>query len=118
MHKQGGIVFYKTREPAELDKFYTGTIGATLWLDQGGCRIYKFGNMLFGFCNRDETETGALLTFCYPDRSEIDRIYSKISHLATTAPAENESYRIYHFYARDPEGRAIEFQYFWDKMEF
>jgi histidyl-tRNA synthetase len=31
---------------------------------------------------------------------------------AVSSPRENSKYRIYHFYARDPEGRSIEFQSF------
>lgn len=117
MHEPGGIIFYKTTNLEALHSFYTTTVGATLWLDQGGCRIYKFGNMLFGFCHRDEVEKGALLTFVYPDRDGVDKIYSKVSELADSEPKDNETYRIYHFYAKDPDDRSIEFQHFWDDIE-
>jgi len=116
MHEQGGIIFYQTGNLEVLHQFYTGIIGATLWLDQGGCRIYKFGNLLFGFCQRDNTETGGLLTFVYPDRKGVDKIYKKLSDPALAAPVDNPDYRIYHFYAKDPDGRSIEFQYFWDDI--
>ena len=114
MHKQGGIIFYQTTNLEELHRFYADVVGASLWLDQGGCKIYKFGNMLFGFCQRDKIETGALLTFFYPDRKGVDNMYNKIIDLAEAKPVDNPQYRIYHFYAKDPDGRAIEFQYFWD----
>ncbi len=114
MHEHGGIIFYQTTNLEELHRFYVDLIGATLWLDQGGCRIYKFGNMLFGFCQRDKIETGGLLTFVYPDRDGVDKIYQKIKDIAEARPVDNPDYRIYHFYALDPDGRAIEFQYFWD----
>jgi hypothetical protein len=114
MHEHGGIIFYQTTRLDDLHQFYTGLIGATLWLDQGGCRIYKFGNMLFGFCQRDNTDTGALLTFIYPERKGVDKIYAKLSNMAEARPIDNPDYRIYHFYAKDPDGRPVEFQYFWD----
>lgn len=116
MREFGGIVFYQTTRLEDLHNFYCEIVGATLWLDQGGCKIYKFGNMLFGFCQRDKTETGALLTFVYPDRYGVDKIYNKIKDIAKGRPLDNHDYRIYHFYALDPDGRAIEFQYFWDNI--
>lgn len=115
MLKHGGIVFYKTTNLDYLHKFYTGIVGAELWLDQGGCRIYKFGNLLFGFCQRNTADKGALLTFCYPDKKKVDNMYKRLSYIADNAPVVNNDYRIYHFYAKDPDGRPIEFQYFLDE---
>ena len=117
MQKNGGIIFFKTTNIEDLHKFYTGIVGATLWLDQGGCRIYKFGNLLFGFCQRDSIDNGALLTFCYPDKKSVEKMYARLSYAAQAAPVDNDDYRIYHFYAEDPDGRSIEFQYFWDAIE-
>lgn len=117
MDKHGGIVFYQTRELARLHNFYVNKVGAILWLDQGGCRIYRFANMLFGFCQREENETGALLTFFYPTRQMVDDIYRKLEDVAEAPPRDNPEYRIYHFYARDPDNRLIEFQYFWDETK-
>jgi hypothetical protein len=42
----------------------------------------------------------------------VDRFYKKFKDLAEEPPKINERYRIYHFYARDPEGRRLEFQRF------
>ncbi len=117
MHTHGGIVFYQTTNLKRLHKFYTEKVGAVLWLDQGGCRIYRFGNMLFGFCQRDKNETGALLTFFYPTRELVDEIYRRLEDVAESEPRDNSNYRIYHFYAKDPDDRPIEFQYFWDEIE-
>ncbi len=39
-------------------------------------------------------------------------MYEKLRPVAEHAPQDNERYRIYHFYARDPEGRRIECQHF------
>jgi len=72
--------------------------------------------MLFGFCQRDKIELGGLITFFYPSRELVDEMYRRITKMADAAPKDNPNYRIYHFYAKDPDGRAIEFQYFWDEI--
>ena len=110
--KPGGIIFMTTRTMDSLHVFYTKRIGAELWLDQGACRIYRFGNMLFGFCKGDEPSVDGVITFFYPSSEEVDEMYLRLKEQATTKVKTNEKFRIYHFYAEDPEGRSIEFQYF------
>lgn len=117
MKEKGGIVFYVTSNLERISRFYLDEVECTLWLDQGGCRIFQFGNMLFGFCERDGSdEKGALLTFFYENQSEVDRAYEKFKEAAENPPQENPTYRIYHFYAKDPDGRRIEFQHFLDPV--
>jgi len=110
--KPGGIVFMKSEMPGELKSFYMEKVGAELWLDQGPCQIYKFGNMLFGFCNGQPPSMDGVITFFYPTRKEVDKMYEKLYDIATTSVKMNNKFNIYHFYARDPEGRSIEFQFF------
>jgi ADP-ribose pyrophosphatase YjhB (NUDIX family) len=57
-----------------------------------------------------------MITFVYPDRESVDAIHRTLEDIAETEPRDNPDYRIYHFFARDPDGRAIEFQYFWDDL--
>lgn len=114
MHQKGGIVFFQTKILDELTSFYIDQVGCSLWLDQGGCRIFQFGNMLFGLCQREQIDHMGMITFFYSSKEEVDKIYQKMKKRAMAEPAENSLYRIYHFYAKDPEGRNIEFQYFWD----
>ena len=109
----GGIVFFQTKILEALTKFYIKEVGCSLWLDQGGCKIFQFDNMLFGFCQRENVDDLGMITFYYPSQEEVDRMYEKMKNVALTHPADNSLYRIYHFYAKDPEGRNIEFQYFW-----
>ena len=45
-----GIIFFSTKQLDKLNEFYINQTGCKMWLDQGACQIYKFGNMLFGFC--------------------------------------------------------------------
>ena len=112
-----GIVFFKTLMLCELKDFYTREVGCSIWLDQGGCVIFQAGNMLFGFCQRDRAELEGLLTFFVETRAEVDGFYRQLKQTAVSSPRENPEYRIYHFFARDPEGRMIEFQKFLDPVK-
>jgi hypothetical protein len=112
-----GIVFFQTEKLAELERFYIKKVGCTLWLDQGSCKIFKAGNMLFGFCRGEKADMDALLTFFYQTQKEVDEQYQTFKSTALSPPKTNMRYRIYHFFARDPEGRLIEFQHFLDPMK-
>ena len=83
-----------------------------IWLEQADCVILKHGNLLLGFCDREELDTCGMITFFYPMRAEIDAMYEKFRDSAKDKPRENEKYDIYHFFAEDPEKRTIEFQAF------
>lgn len=107
-----GIVFLRTRRLAELVSFYRDRIGCGVWMDQDDCVILNHGPFLFGFCQRGTAQTDALLTFVYSSRGEVDHMYSEHRDSAEGPPAENPRYPIYNFFARDPEGRPIEFQVF------
>lgn len=118
-----GIVFFKTKMLKDLQEFYVKRVGATLWMDQGGCIILKFGNMLFGFCQRDDADLDALITFFYEKKEDVDKAHNIFKDTAQSSPKMNKKYNIYHFFAKDPEGRNIEFQWFagpidWDYKRF
>ncbi len=107
-----GIVFFKTQKLEELKIFYTNQIGCGLWLDQGDCIILKKGNLLFGLHQQNSADKDALITFFCDSRTEVNLHYNKLKAIAEVAPSVNEKYRIYNFFAEDPEGRKLEFQYF------
>lgn len=107
-----GIVFYRTEDVDPLVEFYTGEVGAEVWLEQPGCTILAHDEFKFGFCGRDETETCGILTFYYDDRDEVDGMYDELEGRARGPPEENEQYDIYQFFADDPDGRTVEFQTF------
>jgi predicted lactoylglutathione lyase len=113
-----GIVFFKTQKLQELKVFYLEKVGCQLWMDQGDCLIFKFGNMLFGFCQRDKADLNAMITFFYERKSEVDRVYKTFKKIAVSPPEQNKKYPIYHFFAHDPEGRMIEFQYFTNTIDW
>ena len=96
----------------EVTEFYRSTVGMQKWLGQEGIEILRHDNMLVGFHRAETVDLDGLLTFYFPDRSEIDRFYALIEARAAGPPKENPNYRIYHFFAKDPEGRKIEFQTF------
>ena len=107
-----GVVFLKTLELELITEFYTQRVGAELWMDQRDCRIFRHGQFLFGFCQREESEACGILTFVYSDREAVDAMHEEFRDEALDAPCDNPSYPIYNFFARDPEGRLIEFQVF------
>jgi len=125
---RGGLVFLKTTDRPGLVKFYQETIGMEVWLEQPNITILSFGNLLLGFhqlpplsSSLSENNSGnaadvsGMYTFVYPTRTEVDAMYLKLNKETTTAdgpPRVNERYRIYQFFAKDPEGRSLEFQAF------
>ncbi|MHA1616793.1 MAG: nitroreductase family protein [Candidatus Njordarchaeales archaeon] len=107
-----GIIFFRTKNLSEIKNFYLNKIGMSVWLEQKDCTILRHGNLLLGFCEREEADTSGIITFFYREKSLVDEMYKKLKEIAITEPKINEKYRIYHFFAKDPEGRTIEFQTF------
>ena len=112
-----GVIFFNTLMLDDLTEFYTQRVGAELWMDQTDCRIFNHGRFLFGFCQCEEAETCGILTFVYPDRKGVDRMYERFRDEALGEPKDNPRYPIYNFFARDPEGRMIEFQMFTGEVD-
>lgn len=113
-----GIIFFKTQMLKQITDFYVNEVGCTLWMDQADCRILRHGTLLLGFCQREESETQGCITFFYPEQKTVDRMYEKFHHIALGKPTMNPNYPIYNFFARDPEGRIIEFQYFTNEPDW
>lgn len=107
-----GIIFFGTESLDRIVDFYVGRVGAKRWLEQPDCTILQYENLLFGFCERDEAETDGTITFVSDSTSGVDAKYAELEDIARDEPAENEHYRIYQFFATDPEGRTVEFQTF------
>jgi len=111
-----GILFLKTKQLQAVRDFYQSRISCEIWRDQGDCVILRHGNFLFGFCERETVDTEGMLTFFYDSKEEVDRMYALLEPISTTQPKMNARYNIYQFFATDPEGRALEFQYFADRV--
>lgn len=81
-------------------------------LEQADCIILKHGNLLLGFCEREELDTQGIITFVYDNTDQVYSMYKKFRTEALAEPVVNEKYNIYHFFTKDPEGRFVEFQNF------
>jgi catechol 2,3-dioxygenase-like lactoylglutathione lyase family enzyme len=93
-------------------------LGLRQVLDQGACRIFRVAGAAFlGVCTnpaRAVVPEGFTLTFVTP---EVDAWHARLVAQGVTIeapPAENARFRIYNFFARDPDGYRIEFQRFLD----
>lgn len=107
-----GITFFQTRDLDQTKSFFVSKVGMKVWLEQAECVILKHDNYLLGFCERDESDTQGIITFFYEKEADVDEMYEKIRDHAIGEPVINDKYRIYHFFARDPDGRMVEFQSF------
>ena len=107
-----GIQFHRTTKLEALRDFYQQLIGMEVWLEQDDCAILKHENFLLGFCEGVESDTSGIITFFYREKERVDEMYRKLADRATSEPEANDKYNIYHFLARDPEERAVEFQCF------
>lgn len=111
------ITFFYTQDGPKTWAFYEQVIGLPLVLDQGGCRIYRVaGDSYVGFCEREGSRPtdGALFTLV------TDEVDAWAAHLKAHGvefakePQHSAEYRIYHFFARDPNGYLLEVQRFDD----
>jgi hypothetical protein len=108
----GGIVFLKTKSLEIVRDFYISRTGMSIWLNQGKCVILRNGNLLLGLCQANEAETSGMITFFYQTKAEVNAMYEGFKESATHFPAVEDEFRIYQFFANDPEGRMLEFQTF------
>mmetsp|Transcript_12513 Transcript_12513/g.20814 ORF Transcript_12513/g.20814 Transcript_12513/m.20814 type:complete len:145 (-) Transcript_12513:50-484(-) len=112
----GGLIFLKTNMRSTIIDFYTKKTGMKIWLEQPNITILAHGNMILGFHQPEGSDftpdMQGMYTFVYPSRQEVDEMYEVLRDIADDAPRDNERYQIYQFFAKDPEGRALEFQAF------
>ena len=112
------VTFLYVRDLEASAAFYAGVMGLEQVLDQGACRIFRVaGEAFLGICTATKDATapeGVTYTFVTP---EVDAWHDRLAdHGATVEapPRENEGFRIYNFFARDPDGYRLEFQRFLD----
>jgi catechol-2,3-dioxygenase len=112
---RGGLIFLKTKDRPSLVKFYMETIQMKIWLEQPDITIMSHGNFLLGLHHKpdQEPEIFGMYTFVYPSKEEVDEMYDRFQHSTADGPPRvNGRYHIYQFFAKDPEGRQLEFQAF------
>ncbi|MCE7735636.1 MAG: VOC family protein [Candidatus Heimdallarchaeota archaeon] len=104
----------KTKDLENVVKFYIQTIGCTKWVSQPEIEILKHDNFIIGFHASNSVDSAGLFTFFYETTKEVDSMFEllKSMDLASTEPKENSKYKIYNFFAKDVEGRNLEFQTF------
>ena len=116
------ITFLYCENLAKTAPFYEDILGFELAVDQGSCRIYHITgrNAYVGLCERatPREKDGVIFTLVTQD---VDGWYEHITAQGISceyAPRLNETYNIYHFFVKDPNGYLIEFQRFaetnWD----
>lgn len=110
------VVFVPVGDLAHSAQFYETVLLLPLAVDQGGIRIYRVaGGGFLGLCQSSgplAADDRLILTFV---TDSVDAWHERLTAQGTPtdgAPRENERYRIYHFFARDPDGYRIEIQRF------
>jgi catechol 2,3-dioxygenase-like lactoylglutathione lyase family enzyme len=114
---QSVITFLKTKDLDRTTHFYTHIMGAYLVLDQGSCRIFRWGpGAYLGFCLSDG-ETGSSEVVFTLVTHDVDAFASQLedSGIALEVqPRFNPTYNIYQCFLRDPNGYLLEIQRFLD----
>lgn len=117
------VTFLYVRDLATSERFYGGTLGLELVLNQGLARIYRIGrsNAFLGICLSsavqqapppDRAPLGVIVTFVTDD---VDGAYAELRARGVAfekAPASNATYNIYNCFFRDPDGYLLEIQKF------
>ena len=113
------ITFLQTDDLDKTTQFYEKKLQCKLILDQGQCRIFETSNMAYiGFCSHDfldRDQNSVCLTFVCDSKEEVDEWYEELKAKNVKVkdpPAENKKFKIYNFFAEDPNGIIIEIQYF------
>lgn len=111
------ITFLYSRDLSRSAHFYEEVLGFDLALDQGSCRIYRVTgtDAYLGICYGEvapEASRGLIFTMVTAD---VDGWYVRILERGWSCehpPRRNETYGIFHFFLRDPDGYRIEIQRF------
>ncbi len=122
MKFHGGIIFLGCEDLEVIRSFYGDFLDLSLFKDQGSCLIYNLpGGDYLGFCNHLEEaprdEKAPLITLLCENRSEVDVVYENFVEadiVLESEPSDTEEFKIYNFFARDPEGNMLEIQTFLD----
>lgn len=114
----GSVTFLYTRDLPGTARFYAETLGLPLALDQGPCRIFRTGPSSFvGVCDKADRAVqpaGVVFTMITPD---VDGWWERLRQAGVPLdgpPRYSPTFRVYAFFAFDPNGYRIEFQQFRD----
>lgn len=112
------ITFLPTADLDRSSAFYGDTLGLTLVVDQGMCRVFQVTATGFiGICKRSagtiNTE-GVIVTIV---RDDVDEFCERLVAAGATLerpPSHNAPFGIYQAFLRDPDGNLVEIQRFDD----
>ena len=109
MRIDAGITFFRVADIERSHAFYQDGLGLELVLDQGGCRIYRLTDASYlGVCERGEHPASNVITTIVTD--DVDGWYRRFVAAGGDVddePRDNDNYRIYHFFGKDPDGHLI-----------
>ncbi|MHA1213347.1 MAG: VOC family protein [Candidatus Heimdallarchaeota archaeon] len=113
------ITFLQTDDLEKTTEFYSEVLRCKLVVDQGQCRIFQTAKESFiGFCSHEFLErdkSSVCLTFVCDSKEEVNQWYERLQKnglLVKDHPKVNAKFKIYNFFAEDPNGITIEIQYF------
>lgn len=118
------ITFVYTDDLESSARFYESVLGLPLAVDQGSCRIYRVleSKAYIGVCQGEAApadKSGLIITLVTSDVDGWHRRIAARGWECEHPPRRNETYKIYHFFLRDPSGYRIEIQRFdlenWDR---
>lgn len=109
---EGGIVFFGTERHDAVVEFYVERLDFGVRRDQPDCTILERDGFRVGFCDRDRTDDCGIVTVVVDSRAAVDEAHETLRDVATDEPRYEDRYGIYHFFAADPDGRAVEVQRF------
>ena len=119
MTLSGAITFLPSTDLEATRAFYGGTLGLELALDQAACLIFRVASGGFwGFCQAETGHADPQKTILTIVTDDVDDWYALLASRGVSfdgPPRENPQYKIYHFFAVDPNGYRIEFQRFLDE---
>ena len=114
------IPFYPVHDLEATRDFYVRELGLELEREEGRCMILRAAGGHVGFCLFDGSlpdHDGLTLALVSPD---VDGVYQRLRRLGAETelpPRRDEHYRVYHFYARDPDGYRVEIRQFIERPE-
>ncbi|MDI9636717.1 VOC family protein [Kamptonema cortianum] len=112
------IIFLPTEDLGRTKAFYEGVLGLDLRLDQGTCHIYRItGAAHIGFCTGLKSISPADSVIVTIVADNVDEIHARLVQQGVQVddmPRVNEKFKIYHFFAKDPNGYRVEVQSFLD----
>lgn len=109
------IPFYPVHDLAATRDFYQREVGLELEREEARCLVFRAASGYLGFCLHDgplPDRSALMLSLVAPD---VDSVYQRLRRLGVEveqAPGRNEHYRIYHFFALDPDGYRLEVRRF------